>query len=286
MCASAVEPRRIRGGAFSRRHRPFAGLRAMSPYWTAYSTSEQRRVRRAATGRVGRPPDALELELDACARPTLGFVPERHLVRCDCARGLKPPSPCPMAVSVMRSRATTTPRGRGRAPLPVLAALVVLVAAGPIGLALSRDEPRRKAAATSALSDIVRDAGCELTEFDADPRSNPPVSGHVDERVWADDGSYVGRRPPSELAAVHALLHGRVLMQYQPRLAAGQIRALSRLVREDSNRVLLFANQTGMRQPIAATAYLTLMTCPRVDVTTLNALRAFRDRRRAFGQRF
>jgi hypothetical protein len=75
-------------------------------------------------------------------------------------------------------------------------------------------------------------------------------------------------------------------MQYQPRLAAGQIRALSRLVREDSNRVLLFANQTGMRQPIAATAYLTLMTCPRVDVTTLNALRAFRDRRRAFGLGF
>jgi hypothetical protein len=39
-------------------------------------------------------------------------------------------------------------------------------------------------------------------------------------------------------------------------------------------------------QPVAATAYLTLMTCPRVDARTLVALRAFVDRRRDFGQAF
>jgi hypothetical protein len=37
---------------------------------------------------------------------------------------------------------------------------------------------------------------------------------------------------------------------------------------------------------VAATAYLSLIICPRVDRTTLGALAAFRDRRRGFGQGF
>jgi hypothetical protein len=41
-----------------------------------------------------------------------------------------------------------------------------------------------------------------------------------------------------------------------------------------------------MRQPVAAAAYLTLMTCRRVDARTLRALRAFRARRGDFGQGF
>ena len=53
-----------------------------------------------------------------------------------------------------------------------------------------------------------------LTEYEADPHSNPPVSGRVDERISANDGSYVGRRPPTTLASLHALLHGRIVLQY------------------------------------------------------------------------
>jgi hypothetical protein len=41
-----------------------------------------------------------------------------------------------------------------------------------------------------------------------------------------------------------------------------------------------------MRPAIAATAYLALMTCPAVTPRSLTALRAFRDRRRGFGQAF
>jgi hypothetical protein len=37
---------------------------------------------------------------------------------------------------------------------------------------------------------------------------------------------------------------------------------------------------------VAATAYLTVMTCRRVDDKVLEALDAFRERRRAFGQSF
>jgi hypothetical protein len=51
------------------------------------------------------------------------------------------------------------------------------------------------------------------------------VSGPVDERISTSDGSFVGRRPPSVLAATHALLHGRVVL-YRPGLPAAEVTAL------------------------------------------------------------
>ena len=175
---------------------------------------------------------------------------------------------------------------RWRPPAALIAVLAVLVGAGPIGLALSHPNRVAARAPSRSLDQVARDAGCRLTEYDSDPSSNPPVSGRVVERIYANDGSYVGRRSPSALASVHALLHGRVILQYRPDLPAAQVAALDRLVRRTPSRKLLFANDTGMRAPVAATAYLTLMTCPRVDVRTLGALRAFRARRAGFGQGF
>jgi hypothetical protein len=177
-------------------------------------------------------------------------------------------------------------RPRPLPPAALLLALGLLLAAGPIGLALSNPNRVSARTPTRTLDEIARDAGCRLTEYDADPHSNPAVSGRVDERVYANDGSYVGRQPPTKTASIHALLHGRVLLQYRPDLPAAQVRALDRLVHTTPSRTLLFANTTGMRAPVAAAAYLTLMTCPRVDHATLGALRAFRARRSGFGQAF
>jgi hypothetical protein len=70
------------------------------------------------------------------------------------------------------------------------------------------------------------------------------------------------------------------------RLPGRELRAFERLTRADPDKVLRFENQTGMAAPVAATAYGSLMTCPRVDRRTITALDAFRERRRAFGQRF
>jgi hypothetical protein len=174
----------------------------------------------------------------------------------------------------------------GRVPLPLLVGLAALLAVAPAGLAVTgRGKPRPRSAAPT-LRTIASRADCALTEFDRDPRSNPPVSGRVDERIYAADGSYAGRRPPSTLASVHALLHGRVVFQYRRDVPAAEIAPLDRLVRATPSRTLLVANRTGMRARVAATAYLTLMTCPRVDDRTLVALRAFRDRRVGFGQAF
>jgi len=112
------------------------------------------------------------------------------------------------------------------------------------------------------------------------------VTGRLVESEFVRDGSHIGELPPSVDATTHSLLHGRVLIQYRPGLPREQILALDRFVKRDADYVVGFANQTGMSVPVAATAYLSLLTCPRVTTGTLRALRAFRDRRKAFGNAF
>ena len=171
-----------------------------------------------------------------------------------------------------------------RVPLPALV-LALLLAAGTVGLALSRDHPRAPRPGNT-LGDVARKAGCRLQEYENSRVTNPPVSGRRVERAIATDGSYIGRSTPSIHATTHSLLHGRVLIQYRPGLPEPDVRALAQLVNDDPDRVVGFANQTGMTAPVAATAYLSLLTCPRVSAGTLHALRVFRDRRRGFGNAF
>jgi Protein of unknown function (DUF3105) len=174
-----------------------------------------------------------------------------------------------------------------RIPMPIVVTLTVLLLAGPIGLLVSGRERPAAAASRATLGEVAREAGCTLTDFgDGSTHSNPPVTGRFVERILAADGSYAGRRPPRPIGTMHALLHGRVLFQYRRDVRGAELRALDELTRRDSDRVLLFENQTGMRARIAATAYLSRMTCPRADRATLGALAAFRDRRRGFLQGF
>jgi hypothetical protein len=173
----------------------------------------------------------------------------------------------------------------GQVPLPAMVVLALFLAAGPVGLARSREDARATAPGNS-LRDVARKAGCRLQEYENARVTNPPVSGRLVERAIATDGSYIGRATPSVDATTHSLLHGRVLIQYQPGLPEPQVRALDQLVKDDPDRVVGFANQTRMATPVAATAYLSLLTCPRVTASTLHALRVFRDRRRGFGSAF
>ena len=179
-----------------------------------------------------------------------------------------------------------TARARPRVPLPALIALALLLALG-LPMLLADRGAGSEGAPAATLGDLARRAGCQLREFEDGPmRTNPPVTGSFVERIRARDGSYAGRKPPSPTATIHALLHGRVLIQYRPDIRADELRALDTLARRDTDALLLFENQTRMRARVAATAYLSVMTCPRVDPPTLHALDAFRARRRAFGQRF
>jgi hypothetical protein len=136
------------------------------------------------------------------------------------------------------------------------------------------------------LADVARTSGCRLQEYENARATNPPVTGRRVERTIATDGSYIGRAAPSIHSTIHSLLHGRVLIQYRSGLPEPEVRVLDRLVKDDPDRVVGFENQTGMTAPVAATAYLSLLTCPRVNAATLRALRVFRDRRRDFGNAF
>ena len=166
-----------------------------------------------------------------------------------------------------------------RLPVPVIVALAVVLPIGPVRL-LTHHEAAARPAGPDTLAGVAKRAGCRVTEFGGEMDTNPPVKGEFVERIRARDGSYVGRRAPSVEATIHALYHGRVLLQYRAGVPTQQLETLV------GDKVLLFENQTGMTAPVAATAYLSVMTCPRVDRLTLHALAEFRDRRRAFGQAF
>jgi hypothetical protein len=173
-----------------------------------------------------------------------------------------------------------------RVPKPIVVVLAILMGAGPAGAYVGREQAPPGRAPATTLAQVATRAGCTLTEPSDGTETNPPVTGRFLERSRAGDGSYAGKRPPRLEATIHALFHGRVLFQYRPGLPERDLQALDRLTRADADKVLLFENQTGMRAAVAATAYLTLMTCPRVDHRTVAALDVFRARRRAFGQSF
>jgi hypothetical protein len=175
---------------------------------------------------------------------------------------------------------------RPRVPVPALVLLGILLLLAPVPFATDPSDTPSPPPGRPPLAQIARDAGCRLTEFEDSMDTNPPVTGEFVERARAADGSYADRRPPSLQATLHGMFHGRVLLQYRPGIAYDDLRALDRLTREDFDKVLLFENQTGMKAPVAATAYLSVMTCPRVNAQVLSALDAFRERRRAFGQSF
>src|SRR4051794_11274802 len=174
----------------------------------------------------------------------------------------------------------------GHVPVPAVVMLLVLLLLGPVGWLWGRADAKPQPRPASTLAQIAARGGCRLDEFRDGMDTNPPVTGRFRERARAADGSYVGKPQPAPEATMHALFHGRVLFQYRPGLASRDQGALDRLTRADPDRVLLFENRTGMHAAVAATAYLSVMTCPRVDRPALAALTAFGERRRTFGQSF
>ena len=107
-----------------------------------------------------------------------------------------------------------------RPPRGLLVALLVLLAAGPVGLALTHRDGPAQAAAGPTLGELARRAGCRLTEFDRVRDSNRRSAAGSTSASSPAAAPYVGRRPPSQLAEIHALMHGRVLVQYRPDLPA------------------------------------------------------------------
>jgi hypothetical protein len=106
--------------------------------------------------------------------------------------------------------------------------------------------------------------------------TNPPTSGdHVVTGFQQADGAY--REMPLPLDFVHSLEHGRVEIQYSPKLSERDQLALKGVFDEAPDGVLLFPNPK-MPYEVGVTAWTQLMGCKRYEgAKTLDAVRDFRD---------
>jgi Protein of unknown function (DUF3105) len=146
------------------------------------------------------------------------------------------------------------------------------------------------AAAETNLQTAAKNAGCTLKTFESegrehnpDPKSwkyktNPPTSG-THNPTWAEDGVYAFGKAPPVGFTVHALEHGRIDIQYGPKLTKPQFDQLQALMAEDQGyHQLLFKNQTNMPGTIAATAWTQQMLCPTMNNKVFDAIRDFKAR--------
>jgi len=189
--------------------------------------------------------------------------------------------------------------------LAAVAAIVVVVLAGgddkgdgpkggTPGQANVPIPPQREKDLTAA----AKAAGCILRDF---PKSyedrehvtdkvvyetNPPAFGpHIPPPDWAADGNYAGQGTPPSERIVHALEHGRIVLQYKPGTSPRQIGQLETLFKEkplpdvvDGYNTLLVENNTNMPYAVAATAWTHIIGCKTFNDKTFDALRAFRTK--------
>ncbi|MFL5871613.1 MAG: DUF3105 domain-containing protein [Solirubrobacterales bacterium] len=113
-----------------------------------------------------------------------------------------------------------------------------------------------------------------------DYKTNPPTSGNHNPEQLAD-GAY--SEMPAEWYFVHSLEHGRIEIQYSPKLPNSDQLALKGVFDQDPPGMLFFPN-TKMPYEVAVTAWQNLMGCPKYEgPKTLDAIRDFRDTYRGLG---
>ena len=141
------------------------------------------------------------------------------------------------------------------------------------------------------LEDAARLAGCKLAnpknegsehvETKVKYKANPPTSGNHN-AIPADDGAYYDDPPPKE-NLVHALEHGRILIQFKPNAPETLKGNLHALFEEDETHMTLTPNETNMPYEVAATAWDHSLGCPRMNDRVYDAIRAFKFRYRDKG---
>jgi hypothetical protein len=104
--------------------------------------------------------------------------------------------------------------------------------------------------------------------------TNPPTTGnHVEPPYQQADGAY--REMPKEIDFVHSLEHGRLEIQYSPKLPESAQLELIGLYDTMYGATLLFPNE-NMPYEVAATAWRKLIGCNEYKGSiTLDAIRAF-----------
>jgi hypothetical protein len=156
--------------------------------------------------------------------------------------------------------------------LIVTTAVVVLVAIGVIGYAVSHSSHKSAAsgvAAANKIPGIQHYTGLtrnHVTTTVNYPQS-PPVGGNHSP-VWADCTGTVYPNPIANENAVHTLEHGSVWITYKPGLSASQLDVLSKLVA--GNQYTLLSPYPGLKTNISLQAwgyqlFLDSATDPRIN---------------------
>lgn len=138
------------------------------------------------------------------------------------------------------------------------------------------------------LETAAKQAGCELKLHLRDEghehippgskmpdyKTNPPTSGaHVEPPYQQADGAYL--EEPEPIDFVHSLEHGRLEIQYSPKLPEKAQLELKGLYDTMYGAALLFPNDE-MPYEVAATTWTNLLGCPTYKGSiTLDAIRAF-----------
>ena len=140
----------------------------------------------------------------------------------------------------------------------------------------------------SNLQQAAKQAGCELKlelpdeghehippgSPEPDYKTNPPTSGpHVEPPNQQADGAY--SEMPEAIDFVHSLEHGRMEIQYSPKLPERDQLELKGLYDTMYGATLLFPN-SKMPYKVAATTWTNILGCPEYKgAITLDAIRAF-----------
>ena len=182
----------------------------------------------------------------------------------------------------------------------VVAVLAITSGGGDDGGGGSGNEPESKATIPAQkiadFDEAVKASGCVAKTHPSEGRehlpsdtatndrykTNPPTSG-THRPTWAEDGIYTAESTPDKENWVHALEHGRIIVQYKPGTPQKTVDQLETLLNErvkgvEGYHTLLLQNNTDMDAEVAAVAWTQSLTCPAMNDQVFDAIRAFRER--------
>lgn len=178
-----------------------------------------------------------------------------------------------------------------------IGAIVVVVLSGGDGASEKSSQNLKQAAAAAGCTvQDYPDFGNSHTTDPVEYKTNPPTSGDHNP-VPTEDNVYI--ESPKETAHVHALEHGRIVIQYAPNAPpaakddlkeyydglAEESDDTSQVKGDQSGGIILTPNTTKMPFAVAATAWRHSLTCKRYGDkdAVFAALDKFREQYRGQG---
>lgn len=191
----------------------------------------------------------------------------------------------------------------GLLAVAAIAAIVILVSSAGGGdaetetsagtSAASADLPELPAAQEDDWQKAAQKAGCKLInppfdgsghvegkEFTKDDfKTSPPVSGDHSSTP-AQDGIYAPGNAPGLGDQLHAMEHGRIILQYRAGAPEDVAKNLEALYAEanEGYHLLLLENNSDMEYEVAATAWTHILGCPEYNDRVPDAIRTFTAR--------